>query len=315
MYVKLFSQILDSSIWLETGDTRIVWITLLAAMDVDGFARFATVENLARRANVSTDACQIAVNVLESPDPNSSDDANEGRRIERVPGGWLVLNCSKYRELERELNRRERVKGYVAKHRAKQKTKDVITSNQDVINSNQDVRKCKRMQKQKQKKRENKNIFSEAEKILESSKPTTSSDVDVVFDYWRSTLKHPDAKLTPKRRAKILGRFKEGYTVDDLRRAVDGCAQSAFHQGVNDNAKVYDDLELICRSGEKVEQFKTYSEQGDTNGTIIRRHASRVESKSERNWRETNELCQTLEADEIDSTLALIPRLSASHGY
>jgi hypothetical protein len=41
MYNRLFTKILDSSIWLEADTTRIVWITMLASMDEDGFAPFS----------------------------------------------------------------------------------------------------------------------------------------------------------------------------------------------------------------------------------------------------------------------------------
>lgn len=53
MYVKLFDKILDSSIWLEPDPVRIAWITMLAAMDEDGFCGFASAKNLARRANIA----------------------------------------------------------------------------------------------------------------------------------------------------------------------------------------------------------------------------------------------------------------------
>ena len=53
MYNKLFTKILDSSIWLESSPTRIVWITFLAAMDEEGFAPFVAIGNVANRARVS----------------------------------------------------------------------------------------------------------------------------------------------------------------------------------------------------------------------------------------------------------------------
>jgi len=99
MYNKLFTKILDSSIWMEPVSTRIVWITFLAAMDETGFVQFASIPNVAHRAVVSLDEASKAVATLEAPDPNSSDPDNEGRRIERVPGGWMVLNANKYRDL------------------------------------------------------------------------------------------------------------------------------------------------------------------------------------------------------------------------
>ena len=146
MYVKLFAQILDSSIWLESGDTRLVWITLLAAMDRDGFARFAAVENLARRANVTLKACEKAVQTLEAPNSNSSDPTNEGKRIERVPGGWLILNAGKYRDLEKEINRREKTRERVANWRQAQREK---ASNAVTLPGNADVTKSNAMQRQR----------------------------------------------------------------------------------------------------------------------------------------------------------------------
>ena len=91
MYNKIFHKILDSSVWLETTPTRIVWITLLAAMDQDGFAHFSAVENLAARARVTLDEAKGAVECFLAPDPNSANPANEGRRIERVPGAAARL--------------------------------------------------------------------------------------------------------------------------------------------------------------------------------------------------------------------------------
>lgn len=120
MYNKIFTKILDSSIWLEPDATRIVWLTCIAAMDEDGFCAFAAPANLAHRANVTLDGCLCALVRLEGPDVNSSDPAHEGRRLERVPGGWLVLNAEKYREMVTRLVARESNRLRVKRHREKQ---------------------------------------------------------------------------------------------------------------------------------------------------------------------------------------------------
>lgn len=99
MYNKLFGKIVRSSIWLAPDPHRIVWITLLATMDEDGFADFASVENLAHTARVSVQECQAAIDAFEAPDRSSGNPDNEGRRIERVPGGWIVLNAPLYRAI------------------------------------------------------------------------------------------------------------------------------------------------------------------------------------------------------------------------
>jgi hypothetical protein len=119
MYNKLFSKILDSSIWLESMPTRIVWLTMLAAMDEDGMVTCASPANLAHKAIVPIADTIEALRVLEGPDANSSDPDHEGRRIERVPGGWIVLNAGKYQALVTRAIARESNRKRVAKHRNK----------------------------------------------------------------------------------------------------------------------------------------------------------------------------------------------------
>ncbi len=121
MYNKVFTKILDSSIWLESYPTRIVWLTFLAAMDQDGMCQFASVANLARRAIVTPDEARAALRVLESPDLDSSDPDNEGRRVERVPGGWVVLNAKKYSEQITADQIRKKTRERVERFRQKQK--------------------------------------------------------------------------------------------------------------------------------------------------------------------------------------------------
>lgn len=124
MYNRLFTKILDSSIWLEPDSTRIVWVTLLASMDQDGYCHFSALENLASRARVSLAKARRAIGCFESPDPNSENLANEGRRIERVPGGYLVLNAEYYRnKFTREIER-EQTRLRVEKYRKRRKAKE-----------------------------------------------------------------------------------------------------------------------------------------------------------------------------------------------
>lgn len=123
MYNKLFTKILDSSIWLEPTATRMVWLTFIAAMDEDGFAEFASVRNLAHRARIELDETIAAVACLEGPDADSSDKENDGRRIERVPGGWMVLNAPKYREIVTRIVAKEGNRRRVARWRENHKPK------------------------------------------------------------------------------------------------------------------------------------------------------------------------------------------------
>ena len=60
---------------------------------------------------------ESAIACLENPDANSSDPDNEGRRIERVPGGWLVLNAEKHRAMVTRAVIQEQTRLRVQRHR------------------------------------------------------------------------------------------------------------------------------------------------------------------------------------------------------
>jgi len=107
-------------------------------MDETGFTQFAAVANVAHRARVSLEEAEEAVRVLTSPDIDSSDPDNEGRRIERVNGGWVVLNAEKYRALATRAVAQEKTRERVAKFRAKGRA--VTIGNAHVTTSNGELR-------------------------------------------------------------------------------------------------------------------------------------------------------------------------------
>lgn len=96
-YTKLFSDIVDSSIWKEDSDTCKVWITLLALSDADGYVR-GSVGWLADKSLVPRDLCQRAIEKFAAPDHTSRTEENDGRRIELLDDGWLILNYLSFRD-------------------------------------------------------------------------------------------------------------------------------------------------------------------------------------------------------------------------
>lgn len=83
-----------------------------------------------------------------------------------------------------------------------------------------------------------------------------SDNVIEIFNHWVFVMKkNASAKLTPKRDKNIKARLKDGYTVDQILLAIDGCSTDAFSMGANNNSTPYNDIELICRTGEKLESF------------------------------------------------------------
>lgn len=118
-FTKLQRSILTSSIWLEDMPTRLVWITLLALCDRDGIARCSPL-GLAHQARVEPPLCEAALERLSAPDPDSRD-MGDGRRIERVPGGFHVLNYGRILEEGAREDRREYMREAQERSRAKKR--------------------------------------------------------------------------------------------------------------------------------------------------------------------------------------------------
>jgi len=102
-FVKLDCKILYSSIWAESPETKTVWITMLALADQNGIVP-ATAPGISLAAVVSLEATRKALAIFESPDPDSKSLENRGRRIERVDGGYKVLNYESYRAFNYSMN-------------------------------------------------------------------------------------------------------------------------------------------------------------------------------------------------------------------
>jgi hypothetical protein len=96
-YTKLFGSILRSTVWRTPPHVRLVWITMLALADRDGVVD-SSVPGLADAAGVERAQCEHALALFLAPDPDSRTPDHEGRRIEKVDGGWRLLNHAKYAE-------------------------------------------------------------------------------------------------------------------------------------------------------------------------------------------------------------------------
>lgn len=98
-YTKIFGSLLHSTVWQAPAPTRLVWITMLVLADRDGLVE-ASVPGLARAANVTLEECEEALEAFLAPDKYSRTPDHDGRRIDAVRGGWLLLNFEYYRELK-----------------------------------------------------------------------------------------------------------------------------------------------------------------------------------------------------------------------
>jgi hypothetical protein len=105
-FTKLFSSITASSIWQESYETRLVWITMLSMADPLGRVN-ASVPGLAHMSRVPLTDTQKALEIFLAPDQFSRSKDHDGRRIEEITGGWQLLNYKMYRELRDDEIRKE----------------------------------------------------------------------------------------------------------------------------------------------------------------------------------------------------------------
>lgn len=108
-YAKLHSNIVTSSLWSLSSDTRVLFITMLAMADANGFVE-AALPGLTRIANLTPKQMAKALAELEAPDEHSKCREHDGRRVLRVERGWQIVTYLAHRaardpEVRREQNR------------------------------------------------------------------------------------------------------------------------------------------------------------------------------------------------------------------
>jgi len=229
-YTKLFSSILQSTIWNESPVVCKVWITMLALTDADGYVA-AAIPGLAVQARISLDECQAALAALMEPDPYSRTKDEDGRRIRAVDGGWELVNYRKYREMMTKEARREANAERMRRVRATERSAQQRT---DAHNSAQDAQVRNVSQ-------------AEAEAILSpngDSRPDVRPDPASVTvrpeeyaNVWNQNRGHLPkvVEFTESRRRKVKTRIAQGLTLDRFAAVVRRCRATPFLSGQNGN--------------------------------------------------------------------------------
>jgi hypothetical protein len=120
-WTPLFSKIVDSSVWAEPDNVVKVFLTMMALKDADQVVRYNAFA-IAQRAHKTEGEVLDALKVLAAPDEKRIEpQPHEGRRIEKVEDGWLLLNGQYYEDLMRSINRRAYKAGKQREYRAKSK--------------------------------------------------------------------------------------------------------------------------------------------------------------------------------------------------
>lgn len=120
-WAPLFSKIVDSSLWDEPDYVVKVFLTMLAKKDSDFVVR-GSAYNISKWAKKSEEETLDALKILSSPDTKRIEkQPHEGRRIQRVEDGWLILNGELYRDLMVKENERARKRRWAAEKRAQER--------------------------------------------------------------------------------------------------------------------------------------------------------------------------------------------------
>lgn len=127
-WAPIWSGIVDSSLWEESGDVVKVFMTMMATKDSDHVCRMDTFK-IAKKCNFrledgTVDELKVLdiLKILASPDEHRKiKQQYDGRRIRAVEDGWLILNGEKYKKMVQDEMRKARLRKAQAKFRAKDK--------------------------------------------------------------------------------------------------------------------------------------------------------------------------------------------------
>ena len=266
MWFRLYTELLnDPKVQRLSGDQFKGWVNILClAKESDG--ALPSVDDIAFRLRISDEEAEGLVETLVSRGLLDSD----GQRL--GPHNW------EQRQYNADVST-ERVKRYRQKHRnVSEPFHETVSFPTTDTDTESDTEQS---------------TETETESCADAPVVSSSPEVGTAFAYWQAALNHPTAKLTPKRKKLIEARLKDGYTLVDIQKAIDGCRASPFHMGQNEGGTVYDDIELICRNGEKLESFISRS---NGNGQARVTHK---ETPNQRAAREYQELAQRSLAEAI----------------
>lgn len=106
----------------------------------------------------------------------------------------------------------------------------------------------------------------------------TRANVERVFAHWVTFTGNPRAVLDRKREQRIRARLREGFTPDQLCRAITNARHDRFLMGENKESRVYNGMQTLLRDAEQVERLLALVPNGNrANGDLRPDRAEAVE--------------------------------------
>jgi hypothetical protein len=122
-FSKVYDSFFTGSLREEELHTRILFLAMFHISDEFGNLT-ATPSFLAMYANITVEQAQKALTRLQEPDPQSTTEEDEGRRIRQLgPNRWFITNKRRYYEKSRQEDRKEYQAEWQRKRRAKESGK------------------------------------------------------------------------------------------------------------------------------------------------------------------------------------------------
>lgn len=122
-WAPLWNGIVDSSVWDEPDFVVKVFLTMLALKDADHIVRMNAYQLSMRSRKTEAEVLE-ALKILSLPDTRRIEPQPfDGRRIQAVEEGWLILNGEKYRQMVSDEMRRARNRRAQAAYRERQRSK------------------------------------------------------------------------------------------------------------------------------------------------------------------------------------------------
>jgi hypothetical protein len=197
-FSKLFESILESTVWCEPLPTRVCWISMLAMADRLGRVS-ASVPGLAKRAGISVEETNTALERFMAPDHYSRTPDREGRRIEVIDGGWRLLNYAKYREIRDEESRRDYQRNWDRDHRQRRAKNPTNPTVSDRVRPRP--------------------TQAEAEAETETSNPPSAGSPPANADFatiWQALPKRTGNNPRARAERAFRARLKEGHTASEM---------------------------------------------------------------------------------------------------
>ena len=239
-YTPVFDSIYSGSLYGQWPAAALM-ATLLPLCDKNGHIDLHP-RAIAAMTGWPMELLEEGIQQLMAPDPDSRTTAEQGRRLIPLDNsrswGWAMVNFVNYREKARLLAKSAReVESGRNAARMQDRRGPPVTACDPLSNANTNANT-------------DKNSVEEA-----STAPAKPNPVSEVFGYWQETMNSPHSRLSDKRARAIKARLKDGYTVEQLKRAVFGCSVTPHNMGFNERDQKYNDIELICRDAGHVDRF------------------------------------------------------------